>query len=236
LRGERNYGDFAIAKEFLKQVKSGTIIDIGANFGEWVLLMRNQCSLPIIAYEPSPYSCEVMRRIIDINGLSDVEVRNKACGDTAATIELEMSIVSYMRHDLCSDEKVDTSKVDHWADSMREKYLPVPVDVVRLDDDLRSAGPIGFIKIDTEGFEYKIIEGARQLIEEHKPHLYIEIHPGQIDVYGKTVKDFCNLMRTFDHIYDLSYIAHGKQVSEEEMHQLLAQQPTQPILLCTPKK
>ena len=48
------------------------------------------------------------------------------------------------------------------------------VQIKRLDDysDIEN---IGFIKIDTEGFEDKVIAGARKTITEYRPILMVEI-------------------------------------------------------------
>ena len=54
-----------------------------------------------------------------------------------------------------------------------EDHLPVEVKTSKLDD--LEIENVGFIKIDVEGFELQVIEGARETIERDKPVLVIEI-------------------------------------------------------------
>ena len=42
-------------------------------------------------------------------------------------------------------------------------------------DDLVGRAPVSFIKIDTEGSEAAIIEGARETIRRSKPIMYVEV-------------------------------------------------------------
>lgn len=50
----------------------------------------------------------------------------------------------------------------------------------RLDDIVSQELPgecIGFLKIDVEGFEFKVLKGAAGILQRHKPNLQIEIDP-----------------------------------------------------------
>lgn len=49
------------------------------------------------------------------------------------------------------------------------------IDGARLDDDYGFAGP-GFIKIDVEGAELRVLEGAQRLLKENHPILMVENH------------------------------------------------------------
>jgi FkbM family methyltransferase len=61
----------------------------------------------------------------------------------------------------------------------RGQFLPgsthiklVSCNLVRLDDVVTE--PVGFIKIDVEGHEIAVFEGAQRMLNEHKPILLIE--------------------------------------------------------------
>ena len=54
------------------------------------------------------------------------------------------------------------------------KYHQFNVKKNKLDNLIKSKN-IGFIKIDVEGHELEVINGARKLIKENKPILLIEI-------------------------------------------------------------
>ena len=46
-----------------------------------------------------------------------------------------------------------------------------------LDEQHENANNICFIKIDTEGTELDVLNGAQKIIDKHEPHLMIEIYP-----------------------------------------------------------
>jgi hypothetical protein len=54
-------------------------------------------------------------------------------------------------------------------------YDPVTIDLERLDEALKTESrPINLIKIDVEGMELAVLEGASSVLDEHKPLLYVE--------------------------------------------------------------
>lgn len=56
----------------------------------------------------------------------------------------------------------------------------IEIEAVSLDDYVRSVRRPRFIKIDVEGAEMSVLEGAAKLISEQKPILLCEIHNAQI--------------------------------------------------------
>ena len=45
------------------------------------------------------------------------------------------------------------------------------------------------IKIDVEGAEISVLEGAIKVLEAHKPLIFSSVHPKHIELLGKTIKD-----------------------------------------------
>lgn len=64
------------------------------------------------------------------------------------------------------------------------------VPMLRLDDVLRNVDrPVSFIKIDVEGHELKVLDGARQTLAVHRPNILIEIDHDLGDRPVETVFD-----------------------------------------------
>lgn len=61
----------------------------------------------------------------------------------------------------------------------------IPVKGVTVDHIVSEIGMIpSLIKIDVEGYEEFVIEGAKNTIERHHPILFMEFHPGLLSDYG----------------------------------------------------
>ena len=92
--------------------------------------------------------------------------------------------------------------------SKTENALAVPGEdrVIMLQMDsfcaLTNARP-DTIKIDTEGFEYNVLAGARGVITECKPLMFIELHPKFTGMYGT------HIGQVFDIAKELNYSIKG---------------------------
>jgi FkbM family methyltransferase len=67
-----------------------------------------------------------------------------------------------------------------------EKEILITVQTERLDDVIPLNLPIKIIKIDVEGAELGVMQGAAKLLSKHKPLLIFETGVGGSDVYGTT--------------------------------------------------
>lgn len=66
------------------------------------------------------------------------------------------------------------------------------VPMIRLDDYFTGALQPTHIKIDTEGFELHVLDGARQILAA-RPVLYVEVHRG-MEKFGGTATDMWDLL------------------------------------------
>jgi hypothetical protein len=71
---------------------------------------------------------------------------------------------------------------------------------------------IDLIKVDVEGFEYKVLKGAVEVIKKYQPLLYIELSDKNLNQQGSSANQVVELL------YQLSYTvtdtATGKQVKD----------------------
>lgn len=76
-----------------------------------------------------------------------------------------------------------------WGDS-----TGTPSYTVRLDD-IELPNNIDFMKIDCEGYEYFVIQGATQTIQQNKPFILVEQKPNNGSRYGLSDTAACDLLR-----------------------------------------
>jgi FkbM family methyltransferase len=171
----------------------GAVVDVGANLGVYTLMTRGVSRARIIAYEPSPLAFHVFMRMLDANGLKDIDLRLKACGETRGRACLQEGINSYVGGTANTDQR-DFDDFDHLCRQTRDGFTSTDAEQVTLDDELAGEGPIGLIKIDCEGYEHKILLGARRVLAEQRPTLFIELHPEMIRRVGDTPEGLCRLL------------------------------------------
>jgi len=153
-----------------KEVKSGDIVvDIGANIGYYVLIEAKLVGDKgkVYAIEPDPSNIELLRKNIEINGLSNVEVFQLAIGDTN---EFHSMYLSTHRN------KPTLRDV---AGTVKEKFVTGKIDVkvTTLDDFLENKPYPSVIRMDVEGYEYEIIRGMKNILQRKLPlTLSIEFH------------------------------------------------------------
>jgi FkbM family methyltransferase len=124
------------------------------------------------AFEPEPGNFALLEKNIAENEYTDrVRARRVALSDAAGHAELF----------------TDPSNLGN--PSLAERNVPrgagsVTVDVMTLDAFLDGLGPsrprIDLVKMDTQGFEPRVIAGARELLERDRPWLLLEIWPSGV--------------------------------------------------------
>jgi FkbM family methyltransferase len=201
----------------------------------------------------------LLEKIIEINNMRNIDLRNKACGDKKGPAVLIAGINSSVSTaDLA--EKIESftpcNNFNELLDTYRTNGVPTKVDMVTLDEDLIDVEDIAFIKIDCEGYEYQVLSGAKRIMEEDRPFLLVELHPVYLSLSKHGTKELCDLLR---HHYDLEFWDFGqlqrenrylrflsrylpnkgyKFSSEEELLEKISKKPTpfQLYILAQPKK
>ena len=155
-------------------------IDIGANRGLYTYFLARMVP-KVYAYEPNPRMVEFLR----ISVRSNVDVINLALSDEVGEALLNIPLRS-------------GEEIDGWASLSKDftngSCRQVVVRMARLDQQGHSG--IGFIKIDVEGHEERVIDGASGLIRTDRPMLLVEIEQRHI---AKPIQE------VFDKILDFGY-------------------------------
>ncbi len=162
-----NYGEYGeiewqMLEKFLHPAKDA--IEIGSNIGTHTVPMARKLSNTgrrLLAVEPQPIIFQNLCANISLNALFNVVAENMACSDVAGTLSFES--VDYRQ----PNNSGGTSMREDGSGSQRVRSLP-------LDAIVPDGFDIGLIKIDVEGFEQKVLEGAKETIAKHRPIIYLE--------------------------------------------------------------
>jgi FkbM family methyltransferase len=136
-------------------------IDVGANYGGYVHFMRRYARR-VFAYEAMPELAQLLRRKFP----RDVIVESTALSDNVGDAELYMPVIDGVMVIGCSTISTEASGV----------YEANRVTRVRLDRlDNVYTGIAGFIKIDVEGHEQAVLNGAVETIGRCLPRILVEV-------------------------------------------------------------
>jgi FkbM family methyltransferase len=157
-------------------------IDIGANKGSYTYFL-SKLSQQVFAYEPNP---ELAKFLSKAFAKSNVSIYPVAISDRAGMAQLAIPIVDTFAYDQLGSLQLQNSS---------ENLQTFDVPLQRLDDCGHTN--VGFIKIDVEGHEETVIDGAIDLITQQRPVIIVEIeqkhHPDK------------DITEIFSKITDLGY-------------------------------
>jgi FkbM family methyltransferase len=154
--------------------RSGAFIDIGANSGLYTLLVASISSnLRVIAFEPLAELFSTLSRNLHLNeSLSRrITAVRAAVSNTTGTLTFYETV-----NDLGYLSTSSTLDARH-AESIGGKFLVTEVPSVTLDQwsTKNSLDDVAIVKIDVEGHEQGVLEGALALIQRTRPIIAVEL-------------------------------------------------------------
>ena len=132
--------------------------DIGAYIGIITLAFNrfsnNNCK--IHSFEPFEKNFLRLKKNIKLNNLENVYLNNYALGDKKELVTLKDTI----------DPGMASIVVDNRQKDKNLKYETIRSDTLEAYILKKNISKINFIKIDTEGYDYKILEGSENLLKK----------------------------------------------------------------------
>lgn len=146
------------------------VLDIGANIGHMALLEAKSCpNSTVWAIEPDPRNIEDLSKNIRLNSYDNIQVDQLAIGANSGEKHLQLA------------EQPNLNKMTDISDDDLGSERKVQVDVVTVDSlieraDIDESVPV-ILRMDTEGYETKILDGASELLKSNRPiYVFIELH------------------------------------------------------------
>ncbi len=166
------------------------VLDIGANIGWYASVLGRAVGNGgyVHSFEPDPANAALLRKNVDHSELSHVTVHLGALADRQGTMHLALSEANLGDHRLVSDD------AQH-----NRRSVEVPVN--RLDDVIVSEHidleRLRVVKIDTQGAEVMILNGAQNLLANLHPRtaILVEYAPNLLAAHGPdAVEQFISLV------------------------------------------
>lgn len=162
------YEDREIAELCKYIVPGGTAFDVGANIGLSALEFSRTIGPAgrVIAFEPHPDTAARLRGNLDRNGAANVEIVQSAVGAAPGTITFNES----------SDATLSSATV---IPRNLVRSFDVPLTTVDLAWAAAGNPQVSVLKIDVEGGELAVLQGASELLARDHPAILLEAWGGQ---------------------------------------------------------
>ena len=147
--GIYEYAPTQLVRSFLRP--GDTFVDVGANIGYYSVVASALVGPRgrVVAFEPSARVRERLVRSASLNGFSQLEIRAEAVGATSGMLTLV-------------EPESENQGLGFTTDDASAAGLRVRA--VRLDDEPFAGSPVALVKVDIEGGESAVFEGARALL------------------------------------------------------------------------
>ncbi len=144
------------------------VLDVGANIGTHAVYFSKKCNKGnVVAIEPQIYIFEMLAANILLNGCYNA-VPIHAGASSKPGVAKMVNFNPFVEHKVNYGEFKINYNTDRGIDT----------DIIILDK-YASLNRFNLIKLDVEGLEVDVLEGARKILKEHKPFLYIEFNNKQ---------------------------------------------------------
>ena len=153
-----------------EQLQEGMIcLDIGANLGYFTFLESLKIGKTgrVISVEPAPSTFELFEKNIKLQKHQNISSYNFAFSDKESTVDFFISNSSNWSRIIAEKDTYHGDK----GDIIKIKCRTIDNFIKELE-----LKKLDLIRVDLEGYEFEIFEGAQKTLSELKPMLQIEVH------------------------------------------------------------
>ena len=186
-------GEMYLITDVLRKRLSDTdkpiMFDVGANVGDITLILRKTFpEAEIWAFEPNPHA---YRQLVNAVSHLNVKCLNVGMGKNQGTDQLYVPDT----HDLFSCHATSyKGKIEEYDPDSELVTIDFRMETLDSFCNDHQVKAVDFLKIDTEGNELDILQGAEKMLSEGRIRI-IQFEFGECDVYSRTfLKDFYELL------------------------------------------
>ena len=193
-----------IVERLVKLARPGTtVFDVGANLGLMAIPVLRACeSCRVVSFEPSPNSLRFLRQTKRDSTFGDRwQVIEKALAGAAGELDFVVGRPA--------DALFEGFKSHHIPNA---KTIKVPVST--LDDEWRAMGApaVSAVKIDVEGAEDQVLDGASAMLSAERPALVLEWHDSYLQRFDTPPGRLLAIASSYG--YQIFTVPHGIEVRD----------------------
>jgi FkbM family methyltransferase len=163
------------------------VFDIGAHIGLCTLPLSNIAS-QIFSFEASPTNITYLTKHLKVNNKTNVNVVPYLVGKE------NIKNVNFFNVDNGSG----ISSIVNLKIKKKNLYIKnIIVDQISLDDYVSKKSVVpDVLKIDVEGAEFNVLDGATRILKDYRPKIIISLHPEHLRLLNRNIWEiynYCNL-------------------------------------------
>lgn len=168
--------------QYLK--RGGNFFDVGANIGLISFFVNEFCpQAQITAFEPGNVMFGCLKATVTQNNLQNITLVKKGIADKKRNAEF------FIEPNSTGGSSISRKHYD------KNRRNVEKIELISLDEYVCETGTIpDLVKVDVEGAENLVVDGARELIIKHRPIFIIESENknilDKIDLWKQTFKDY----------------------------------------------
>jgi len=178
-------------------------VDVGANVGYYTLLASKYMereNAKIYSFEPDDILYKYLKDITSTK--KNIEVFSAAISNSKGKDQFFVS-------DLPRSGSLH---------KISDEHFPIVVDITTIDEVLKDVSVSKIIiKIDVEGGELKVLEGAIETLQKIRPILFIEIHAKFLELINKTPIDVFEFLNRYNYMSIVIYSSRIVAVPREKI-------------------
>jgi FkbM family methyltransferase len=212
-----NFQKHIFCNKYYKEKPDDVILDVGANIGSMTLQFAQKVPQGrVYAFEPTQYALDKLMKNCSLNPI---------LAERITVINTFVSVESAHEPDIqaYSSWKVDSSH----CTPVHEIHLgaimaTTGVSAISIDDFVQEnkIKRINYIKIDTDGHEYKVLKGSENTIARFKPVIIFEISKYLMVESNTSFQHFFDLFQKFN--YQLFDSATDQSVDMTNFEKLIS--------------
>lgn len=142
-------------------------------------------------FEPTPLAQQLWANTVRDNAVTNVTLHAVGVGERQYVTEIITHCKNGGHNHLAHYDKNPRANRD------RGHRVKVPVKVETIDS--YNFTDVGFVKVDVEGYEKFVLEGAQTLIAQSRPTIQLEIVANQCRKFNYTAEDMISWIRSWDY-------------------------------------
>ena len=165
----------------------GSIIDVGANVGDTLALFRSVSHLPVLCVEGDDFAYSFLEK--NSRQFPHVRLAKQFLSDRNETVELKLEKKGW-----------NTTLVPVNSTETGQSLQLLTLDA--LLDQIPDIQSVKLLKVDAEGYDMKILRGAKDILRTDRPVVLFELNAENIRALDESPGDF------FDYLSGLGYFSY----------------------------